>query len=557
MIFRNCVLICLFLAYHLPVFSQKILLNQHWQFKSTTEKKWHDATVPGTVHTDLLANHIIDDPFYRDNEIKQQWISKQDWEYKTSFDAEKQSTKAVLQFDGLDTYAKVYLNDSLILQSDNMFRTYRIEVGQLLKQQNNQLRIVFESAENKAAQLAKNSPRKFPCENQRNFVRKAQYHFGWDWAPRMITCGIWRQVSLTYNLHAQVSDAQYSNVKLIQEKDAIGQSFYFSVNGKPTFMKGANWIPADVFLPRITHDKYRSLLIAAKQAGMNMLRVWGGGIYEDDYFYTLCDSLGIYIWQDFMFAGAMYPTDAYALENIKQEAIDNILRLRKHKCIVLWCGNNEIDEAWHNWGWQKQFNLTQNDSTALWRGYQQLFHELLPSLVSQYDSGRTYIASSPLHGWGRTQSMTHGDSHYWGLWWGLDSISVMKKKIPRFMSEYGMQAMPDISSIRQFALENEMDTSTSVIQLHQKHPTGFQTLTKYLQMENIPVTDFTSFVMGTQELQSRVVETALNAQLQANGRCMGSLIWQLNDCWPVCSWSLIDYYGTKKKAYYTFQKVGK
>ncbi|MBK6329962.1 MAG: hypothetical protein IPF62_05325 [Bacteroidetes bacterium] len=195
-------------------------------------------------------------------------------------------------------------------------------------------------------------------------------------------------------------------------------------------MKGANWIPADVFLPRITHDKYRSVLIAAKQAGMNMLRVWGGGIYEDDYFYTLCDSLDIYIWQDFMFAGAMYPTDAYALENIKQEAIDNILRLRKHKCIVLWCGNNEIDEAWHNWGWQKQFNLTQNDSTALWRGYQQLFHELLPSLVSQYDSGRAYIASSPLHGWGRTQSMTHGDSHYWGLWWGLDSISVMKKKFP-------------------------------------------------------------------------------------------------------------------------------
>ncbi|MBK6329961.1 MAG: hypothetical protein IPF62_05320 [Bacteroidetes bacterium] len=182
MIFRNCVLICLFLAYHLSVFSQKILLNQHWQFKSTTEKKWHDATVPGTVHTDLLANHIIDDPFYRDNETKQQWISKQDWEYKTSFGAEKQSTKAVLQFEGLDTYAKVYLNDSLILQSDNMFRTYRIEVGQLLKQQNNQLRIVFESAENKAAQLAKNSPRKFPCENQRNFVRKAQYHFGWDWA---------------------------------------------------------------------------------------------------------------------------------------------------------------------------------------------------------------------------------------------------------------------------------------------------------------------------------------------------------------------------------------
>jgi beta-mannosidase len=436
-----------------------------------------------------------------------------------------------------------------------MFRTYRVEIKKLLKQKGNQLRIIFYSAENKTDSLAKANKLKFPCENNRNFARKSQYHFGWDWAPRFITCGIWRKVQLIYGNKIQETTPKYSNVKLIQEKDSIGQSFYFTVDGKPTFMKGANWIPADVFLPRISKEKYRSLLIAAKEAGMNMLRVWGGGIYEDDYFYDLCDSLQIYIWQDFMFAGAMYAADAQSLYNIKQEAIDNIVRLRKHKCIVLWCGNNEIDEAWHNWGWQKQFNLSAKDSTLLWTAYQKIFHELLPALVKQYDPKRTYIASSPLYGWGRQQSMTHGDSHYWGMWWGMEPIDIMQKKVPRFISEYGMQAMPNMESILKFASQQDLDTASIVMKAHQKHPTGFQTLTKYLQMENIRVSDFNSFLLGTQAIQSKAIETALNAQLNSNGRCMGSLLWQFNDCWPVCSWSIIDYYGSKKKGYYTIQKM--
>jgi beta-mannosidase len=320
-------------------------------------------------------------------------------------------------------------------------------------------------------------------------------------------------------------------------------------------MKGANWIPADVFLPRLTKQRYRQLLLAAKEANFTMLRVWGGGIYEDDAFYDLCDSLGIYVWQDFMFAGAMYPGDSSFLENVKQEVTDNILRLRKHKCIVLWCGNNEIDEAWHNWGWKEQYHLTSADSTKLWNDYRTLFHQLIPSLVKQYDSGRQYIASSPLYGWGRQQSMTHGDSHYWGMWWGMDSISMMSKKIPRFMSEYGMQAMPNIESIRRFATNADMDTSSVVMKIHQKHPTGFKTLNNYLQMEKIPVTDFASFISATQELQCRALETAIKAQRHSNGRCMGSLLWQFNDCWPVCSWSIVDYYGRKKKGYETVKKL--
>ncbi len=538
--------------------AQTVPLNANWQFKETDSTIWYPATVPGTVHTDLLQNKLIPDPFYGDNETKLQWIADESWEYKTQFDVKqnyRMYAKILLQFEGLDTYAEIVLNENVILKTDNMFRTYTINVKPFLKEKKNSLHIIFYSAKKMTDSLAKGSSLIRPCENNRQYARKAQYNFGWDWAPQFITCGIWRPVKLMYGDEKKPEAAQYTPVNLVQKRDWLGQSFYFTVKGSPVFMKGANWVPADVFLPRITKQKYRELLIAAKEANFNMLRVWGGGIYEDDYFYELCDSLGIYVWQDFMFAGAMYPADSHFLNNIKQEAIDNILRLRKHTCIALWCGNNEIDEAWHNWGWQEQFHLSKKDSTTLWNEYKAIFNELLPSLVQQYDSGRQYIASSPLHGWGRKQSMSQGDSHYWGMWWGMDSISVMKKKIPRFMSEYGMQAMPDLESVKQFALSEDMDTSSIVMKAHQKHPTGFQTLTKYLQMEHLTVTDFNSFILATQELQSRALETAITAQRKSNGRCMGTLLWQFNDCWPVCSWSIVDYYGRKKKGYYTVKKL--
>jgi len=547
-----------FLFLNLNLFAQTITLKANWTYKHADSSTWRKTGFTSTIHTSLLNDKLIPDPFYRDNEYKLQWIADQNWEYATQFDVKpnyKTFSNVLLKFEGLDTYTDIFLNDVKILSTDNMFRTYTIDVKSWLKIKNNKLRIVFYSAKKITDSLAKQSNVVRPCENYRNYVRKAQYNFGWDWAPRLITCGVWRPVKLIYGKDAMPATARYAPVKLVQENDSIGQSFYFTVNGKPTFMKGANWIPADVFLPRLTKQRYRQLLLAAKEAHFNMLRVWGGGIYEDDVFYDLCDSLGIYVWQDFMFAGAMYPGDSSFLENVKQEVTDNILRLRKHKCIVLWCGNNEIDEAWHNWGWKEQFHLTSADSTKLWNDYRILFHELIPSLVKQYDPGRQYIASSPLYGWGRQQSMTHGDSHYWGMWWGMDSISMMSKKIPRFMSEYGMQAMPGIESIRRFATNADMDTSSVVMKIHQKHPTGFKTLNNYLQMEKIPVTDFASFIAATQELQCRALKTAIYAQRHSEGRCMGSLLWQFNDCWPVCSWSIVDYYGRKKKGYETVKKL--
>lgn len=538
--------------------SKTYSLNAGWVFKEVSSTKWMHATVPGTVHTDLIKNNIIPDPFLKDNASKVQWVSKEDWEYKTEFYIPKINLKnknIELVFEGLDTYAKVYLNNQLILEANNMFRTWRIKVDKIVTTNKNKLHIIFRSAENITDSLSQNSTIKRPSENNRNYVRKAQYQFGWDFAPRLITSGIWRNVKLEIgNISFKTSKITNSNIQLIQEKDSIGESFYFKVNGKPTFIKGANWVPADVFLPRITKNKYRNLLIAAKEAGINMLRVWGGGIYEDDYFYKLCDSLQIMVWQDFMFAGAMYPATKNDLENIKQEVIDNITRLNKFNCIALWCGNNEVDEAWKNWDWQKQFDISKTDSVFLWNEYKKIFQQLLPQLVSEFANCKNYISTSPKNGWGRKESMTSGDSHYWGVWWGLEPIETYTKKVPRFMSEYGMQSLPNIETIKTFA-GNNVDTTSVNLKVHQKHPTGFENLANYLIQNKLYPKNFNEYILATQEVQSITLQTAISTHIQSQPICMGTMFWQFNDCWPAVSWSVIDFYDNKKKAFYTVKKL--
>lgn len=559
-------LCCIGVCRHSNAQDISMSLNKGWKFKDVASREWLPAVVPGTVHTDLMKNKRIPDPYYRDNETKVQWVSKRDWEYQTRFEVDEKvlgKKNLDLVFEGLDTYADVYLNDQLILQADNMFRTWKVDVKQYVKQGSNKLHLRFYSAEAKVDSLATAAlPLVRPSENNRHYVRKAQYHFGWDWGPRLITCGIWRNVSLKGWDEPKGEDDSWkkhlkNKIELVQKPDSVGRSFYFTINDRPVFMKGANWIPADMFLPRLTKAKYRQLLVAAKEANINMIRVWGGGIYEDDAFYDLCDSLGIMVWQDFMFAGAMYPGDKTFLESVKQEAIDNVKRLRRHPCIVVWCGNNEIDEAWHNWGWQKQFNISPEDSAKLWQDYTSLFKEILPEVVKQYDGTRPYISTSPMHGWGRKQSMTEGDSHYWGVWWGLEPIEKYKEKVPRFMSEYGMQAMPNWETILKFSLPGDWDTSSKVMKVHQKHPTGYRNLAVYLEQNGYKPKNFRAFAAATQDVQAKAMAIAINAHMDAAPYCMGTLFWQLNDCWPVSSWSVIDYYGGKKKAYHTVKQLYK
>ncbi|MEP6930909.1 MAG: sugar-binding domain-containing protein, partial [Flavobacterium sp.] len=440
--------------------AQKIDLKDNWNYREEKTQKWYPATVPGEIHTDLVKNKSIPDPFYRDNEKKVEWVERKNWEYKTTFQVSAATLKkknTELVFDGLDTYATIYLNNQLVLKADNMFRQWRADVKKTLKSGNNDLVIVFQSAQNVVDSLAKKDLPFIIPDNSRAYVRKAQYHFGWDWGPKFTTCGIWKTPRLEAYDKKEGEKPYVLNrkIELVQQPDSLGKSFYFKIDGKPVYMKGANYIPSDAFLSRTTKKEYEKIIALAKDANMNMLRVWGGGVYEDDYFYDLCDKYGINVWQDFMFAGTMVPGDKAFFDNVKEEVKYQVKRLRHHPSIVLWCGNNEADEAFKNWGWQKSMKMSKQDSTRLWHDYVRLFQDSIPKWVKELDTKRPYISSSPLFHWSKKESITQGDSHYWGTWWGLEDIEVTRKKTGRFVSEYGMQAMPNYSSIEKFTLPED------------------------------------------------------------------------------------------------------
>ncbi len=315
----------------------------------------------------------------------------------------------------------------------------------------------------------------------------------------------------------------------------------------------------EYFPPSVKKHDYLNLILKAKNSNMNMLRVWGGGVYEDDYFYNLCDSLGIMVWQDFMFAKGMYPADSAYLKNVKQEVIYQIERLKKHPCIVLWCGNNEIDEAWHNWGWQNQFNLCGADSSKVWNNYKMLFEDSLKAWVNEYDGKRPYVSSSPKLGWGNKKSLTEGDSHYWGLWWGMEGWETFKTHTGRFVSEYGMQAMPNFETIKNFVSTTDLKFKSAAIQWHQKASNGFSKLNFYLDkyfMDSAKLSRFSleEYSYLTQCLQYYILKNCIAVQRNKIPYNMGTLLWQLNDCWPATSWSITDFSRAPKAAWYAVKE---
>jgi beta-mannosidase len=533
-------------------------IHSGWQFHEQDGNSWYIAKVPGEVHTDLLANKLIPDPFYRDNEKKLQWIERKNFEYRTSFSvpASLLAKKNVqLVFDGLDTYAEVYLNDILVLKADNMFRQWKVDVKTILRPSGNKLRILFRSAQNMVDSMAKAALPFVIPDNPRAYVRKAQYHFGWDWGPKFTGCGIWKplRVEAFDRLPEEAAYVPPVQVELVQKPDEKGASFYFQVNGKPVYMKGANYIPSDAFVTRMTKNEYRKMLMMAKDANMNMLRVWGGGIYEDDYFYELCDSLGIYIWQDFMFAGSMVPGDEAFFSNVKEEVLYQVKRLRHHKSILLWCGNNEIEEAFFKWGWHSSFHISKSDSVKLWKDYERLFKDSIPAWLRSVDNGRPYVSSSPLRSWSDPKSFTEGDSHYWGTWWGGEDFEVFETKTGRFVSEYGMQAMPNYSSILAITQPEDRYLFSEVLLNHQRAGNGYGKLEGYLKnymidsarINKLSVADY---VYLTQCVQYYGFKNMILMHRSKEPYNMGTLLWQLNDCWPVASWSITDYYDRSPKA---------
>ena len=341
------------------------------------------------------------------------------------------------------------------------------------------------------------------------------------------------------------------DVTIKRAADQKGESFEIFINNMPIFSKGANWIPADYFVERLQKEDYRRLLKDAMRANMNTLRIWGGGIYEPDHFYELCDEMGIMVWQDFMFACSMYPADESFLKSVKREARYQVKRLKSHASIILWCGNNEVASGWLSWGWKEEL------PGSIWEDYRKLFHELLPKVCNELDPQRLYWPSSPCHGTDQSnqdQIYGKGDNHYWGVWHGGDDFHAFEDNVGRFMTEYGMQSFPSMSMVQSFTHEKDRSLDSDVMNAHQKASLGTGNLMKYLEDYYRVNDDFESIVGLSQIMQAEAIRFAVEAHRRNMPYCMGTLYWQFNDCWPVISWSSIDYGGNWKALHYAARK---
>ena len=352
--------------------------------------------------------------------------------------------------------------------------------------------------------------------------------------------------------HAQVRTGLRS-LELRRQPDQWGKSFEFVVNGIPIFAKGANVIPFDSFPPRVTPEVHRKILQSAKDAHMNMVRAWGGAYYETDDFYDICDELGILVWQDFMFGGAMVPGDLPFQENVREEVIEQVKRLRDHPSLALWNGNNEVETGWQYWGDRQAFkeSISPPQRERVWQDYLVLFHDIIKSVVKEYGDGTAYWPSSPSSNFEpNPDGQSNGDMHYWTVWHALAPITDYTKQFPRFMSEYGFQSFPEMRTIRQFAAPNDLDLLSPVMQEHQKNVGGNERIRTYMLREYREPKDFESFIYVSQVLQAEAIKVGAEHLRRQRPRVMGSLYWQLNDCWPVASWASIDYYGRWKALQY-------
>jgi beta-mannosidase len=343
------------------------------------------------------------------------------------------------------------------------------------------------------------------------------------------------------------------SIELRREVTKTGKSFAFIVNGIPVFAKGADVIPFDSFPNRVTPEIHRQILEAARDAHMNMVREWGGGYYESDDFYDICDELGILVWQEFMFGGDMVPGGTEFQNSVRQEAIDQVTRLRDHPSIVLWCGNNEIETGWVHWGDRQIFkeSVSPADRENVWTDYVVLFHGILAQVVAQYGNPVPYWGSSPSANFENPpDSQTDGDMHYWQVWHALAPIEMYTQQFPRFMSEYGFQSFPEMRTIRTFAKPEDMDIRSATMRDHQKNTGGNERILSYMLRWYPEPKDFASFVYLSQVLQAEAIKVGAEHLRRQMPNTMGSLYWQLNDCWPVASWASIDYYGRWKALQY-------
>ncbi|KAE8145304.1 glycoside hydrolase superfamily [Aspergillus avenaceus] len=643
-------------------------LSQGWQFREASDDNtpsvWRDVSrVPTVVHLDLLAHGIIRDPFVALNELEVQWIGERDWIYRTEFATPeiREGEKCDIFFEGLDTIATVTLNRAVILKSDNMFIPHRLEVTpRLIPGGVNALEILFESALLCGRERVRQHPEHRFITHQtelgRSSVRKAGYHWGWDWGPILMTAGPWRPVWLEvytariedvwvesevsadlkscqgrvkvqvdenvehrvrvtilfqgetvfeseitandgvagcefqiaepalwyphgygpqnrYEVRARLINEHgvqhevskvtgFRRVELVQEKDRHGQSFYFRINGIDVFAGGSCWIPGDNFLPRLTPDKYKKWLELLREGNQNTIRIWGGGIFEPAEFYSTCDELGILVWQDFMFACASYPTYPSFLSSVEEEARANVRRLRHHPSIVIYAGSNEDYQIQEKYNLDYNFETDKDPASWLKSSFpaRYIYEYLLPKIVEEESPRTPYHPTSPWGGGKHSADPTIGDIHQWNVWHGaMLPYQDFPKIGGRFVSEFGMEALPHIPTIEQFVqTAEEMYPQSQTMDFHNKASGHERRLGTYI-LENFQVRpDLQSYIHLSQIVQSEAMRSAYQTWRREWGqdrKCGGVLVWQLNDCWPTTSWAVVDYYLRKKPAFYAIARA--
>lgn len=655
---------------------KQLLLHENWQMARCGTFDYLPAKVPGSVYGDLLANGRMEDPYYRDNELKALKIIEDDFEYIAKFDVPKEmleEEKQILRFEGIDTIADLWLNGTKIGHTENMHRTFEYSVGELLKETDNELKVVLYSPTEYIRKAYEEKPLEGSSDAMRGFpyLRKAHCMFGWDWGPRLPDAGIWRNVSLLafsgarfdsvyitqkhhdgevdlefridleaakngvtwritpdgcvqtecdriltgrnqaaipvmedvsryfyrvtvtdpdgaemttgenpevltvrnpklwwpngygeqplYQVKAELYVREENGNRLIdtwekriglrtmtmcREKDQWGEQFAHEVNGVRIFAMGGDYIPEDNLLGRISDERTRELLFQAKEANFNCIRVWGGGHYPHDGFFDACDELGLIVWEDFMFACAVYDLTPEFEENIRQEFIDNIRRIRHHASLGLWCGNNEMEQFVAEGQW-----VTHPKQKS---DYVKMYEYIIPKLLKDCDPNTFYWPASPSSGgaFDDPNGEDRGDVHYWAVWHGNMPITEYRKFYFRYLSEFGFQSFPSLKTCETFTEPEDRNIFSYVMEKHQRNQVANGKIMNYMEQTFLYPTSFDTVLYASQLLQAEAIRYGVEHFRRNRGRCMGTVIWQLNDCWPVASWSSIDYCGRWKALHY-------
>ena len=592
--------------------------------------------IPGSVYSFLLHNGLMEDPYYRQNELKALKLMEHTYTFSRSFDFVPTGDRVLLHCDGLDTLCDIYVNETHVAHTENMHRTYEFDITELLQEGTNQISVVCHPVD---AYIKERQEKEFLLGSSAamegfGHLRKAHCMFGWDWGPRLPDAGIWRNICLLVLNSARITDfhvlqkheenrvfvtpvvttdreaevivtvqapdgtsftmeanketeiqnaslwwpnglgAQplytfradligenaaevqdsrslrigFRSMKLIREKDVYGESFCHEVNGIRFFAMGADYIPEDNILSRVTRERTAHLLKQCVDSNFNAIRVWGGGYYPDDFFFDICDELGLIVFQDAMVACAMIRGDEASKADFKEELRDNFRRMRHHACLAIISGNNEVEET---------FTYTDNQKSLLLKDdYIEIFEGLVPDVIKEVCPYIPYVPSSPSscgHFIDPTNE-NYGDCHYWQVWHGNKPFTEYRNKYFRYLSEFGFQSFPCEKTVNAFTEEQDRNIFSRVMEMHQRNTAANGKIMNYLSATFLYPTEFGTLLYASQLLQAEAIRYGVEHFRRNRGRCMGTLYWQLNDIWPVASWASIDYYGRYKALQYVAKR---